>query len=148
MNKKGSTFTGAVFAILLVMGLFYGMYDYISYNYESANITEVVGYNQSYADLQTAEENLDTNIEAIKTSAQNIAEADGSAVSVAWNGLTGLAATVRLFLGIIDIAINVWDAVVPALSFLPNWVKILIEMGLILWIVLIVVGKLSGETKS
>lgn len=148
MNKRGGTFGGAVIAIILVMALFYGTFDYISYNYESANITDELGYNQSYADLQDSQASLNTNIEDIKTSAQAISEADGNVVSVAWNGLTGLASTLRLFLSIIDVAVDVWNAILPGLSFLPTWVKILIEMAIIIWIVLIIIGAFKGETKT
>ncbi|RKX66171.1 MAG: hypothetical protein DRP42_03705 [Tenericutes bacterium] len=148
MNKKGGTFGGAVITILLVMALFYGTFDYISANYESANVTNVVGYNQSHADLEESQANLNENIESIKTSAQGIAEADGNALSIAWNGLTGIAGTLRLFISVIDVAVDVWNALLPGLSFLPTWVKLLIEMAIIIWIVLIIIGAFKGESKT
>ena len=148
INKKGGTFGGAVIAIILVMGLFYGSYNYINANYEDANITNELGYNQSYADLQESQIDLNNNIEDIKISAQAISEADGNIVSVAWNGLTGLASTLRLFLSVIDVAVNVWNALLPGLAFLPMWTKILVEMALIIWIVLIIIGAFKGEAKT
>lgn len=147
--KKGSgTMTGAVISILLVMGLFFGCFLYINNNYESANITSVIGYNDSYNQLQAAETNLSNNIEDIKGAAQDIAEADGNLVAVAWNGLTGIAATLRLFLNIIDVAVSVWNALLPGLAFLPSWIKLLVEMAIIIWIVLIIIGAFKGETKT
>ncbi|KKN69373.1 hypothetical protein LCGC14_0442330 [marine sediment metagenome] len=149
MNKKGGgTVTGLIISLLVVMALFYGGFNYISFNYESANITDTLGYNQSYSDLQDAQDGLETNIGDIKTSVQGIAEADGNIVAVAWNGLTGLASTLRLFITIIDVGVSVWNAIFPALAFLPQWVKVLMELAIIITIVLIIVGAFKGEAKT
>jgi len=148
INKKASgTLWGIFLSILIVMALFYGTFNYINYNYTSANITDELGYNQSYADLRESQTNLTTQVERIKGSARNISEADGS-LSIAWNGLTGLAATLRLFFSIIDVGIEVWNALFPGLSFLPGWVKLLAEMGIIIYMVLIIIGAFKGEAKT
>lgn len=149
MNKKGGgTVTGLIISLLVVMALFYGGFNYIDSNYESANITEQLGYNQSYSELQDAQEALETNIDDIQSSVQGIIEADGNIVAVAWNGLTGLASTLRLFITIIDVGVSVWNAIFPALAFLPNWIKILMELAIIITIVLIIVGAFKGEAKT
>lgn len=149
MNKKGAgTVTGLIISLLVVMALFYGGFNYISSNYESANITDTLGYNQSYAELQDAQDALETNIDDIQSSVQGITEADGNIVSVAWNGLTGLASTLRLFITIIDVGVSVWNAIFPALAFLPNWIKVLMELAIIITIVLIIVGAFKGEAKT
>ena len=148
-NKRGTmTMTGLILTIILVMGLFYGTFNYVSSNYESADITVPLNYTDSYGDLQTAQDDLDTNIEDIKGAAQAISEADGNVVFVAWNGLTGLAYTLRLFLGVIDIGVATWNAILPGLGFLPPWVKILAEMAIIITIVLVIVGAFKGESKT
>lgn len=148
MNKKGGTLGGVFVALVLTIGLFFGMYDYIAVNYESANITDNLNYSESYQELQIAETELNDSIEEIKVSAKNIAEADGSALTIAWNGLTGLAATIGIFFDIIPISLSVWNAMFPALGFLPSWVKLLAEMIIVIWIILIIVGALKGEAKT
>lgn len=149
MNNKGrGTVTGVIISIILVMALFYGTFNYVSSNYDSANISIPINYSNSYDDLQTAEADLDSNIEEIKSAAQNISEADGNAVSVAWNGLKGLALTIRLFINIIDVGVNTFNAVLPGLSWLPSWTKLLIEMAIVITIVLIIIGAFKGETKT
>lgn len=149
MNKKASTsMTGLIISLLVVMALFYGGFDYISSNYESANITDQLGYNESYADLQEAQAGLETSVDNIKTAAQGISEADANVVLVAWNGLTGLAYTLRLFIDVIDVGVSVWNAIFPALSFLPNWIKVLMEIAIIITIVLIIVGAFKGENRT
>jgi len=150
MNNKGRgmTMTGLIFTILLVMALFYGTFNYVSTNYESANITLPLNYSESYDDLKVAEGNLNTSIENIKGAVQNISEADASIFQVAWNGLTGLAYTMRLFINVIDIGVSVWQAIMPGLSFLPTWAIILIEMAIIITIVLVILGAFKGESKT
>lgn len=149
INKKASTtFTGLVIAIITVMALFYGLFGYVSTNYENVNITETMGYNQSLLDIEDSQASLNYSIEEIKNSTRAIAEAPGNVVSVAWNGLTGLAATIRLFFSTIDIAITVWNALLPGLSFLPIWAKLLIEMALVITIVLVILGAFKGEAKT
>jgi len=148
IGKKAATMTTVFVTILLVMALFYSGYTYINSNYEQTGVTDTLGYNQSYADLQESQASLNTTIEDLKEAGRGIAEADANIFLVAWNGLTGLAATIRLFFGVIDIGVNVFNAVVPALIFLPIWVKILFEMGLLITIVLLIIGAFKGETKT
>ena len=149
MNKNGGgTITGVFITLLVVMGMFYGMFDYISSNYDDVGIVDELGYNQSYADIQESQASLNGNIENIKSSAQDIAEADSNIALIAWNGLTGLASTIRAMFDVIDLAVNVWNALLPGLTFFPTWVKILVEMAIIISIVLVLVGKFSGEAKT
>lgn len=148
MNKKAATVTLIFISILAVLTLFFGMYNYIDFNYENANITERVGYNQSKADLEVAQTNLDDNIEDIKEAAQGISAADSNIALVAWNGLVGIAQTMRLFINVIDVGIAVWNALLPGLAFLPTWFKLLIEMALVIWVVLTIVGAFKGESKT
>ncbi len=148
MNKKGSTMTTIFVGVAIVMALFFGLFGYANYNYDSANITVPTDYYGSNTTLTELQTNLSTNIENIKGAAANISQADAGIAFVAWNGLKGIGSTIKLFLGIIDIGVAVWNALLPALSFLPVWSKILFEMVLVIWIVLIVIGAFKGESKT
>ena len=149
VNKRGAgTITGVIISLIVVMALFYGGFNYISFNYENANITDELGYDESFDKLEEAQAALESNKDDIQDSLQGIGEADGNIVSVAWNGLTGLAATLRLFINIVDVGISVWDALVPGLDFLPNWIKILVELAMIITIILIIIGAFKGEAKT
>lgn len=149
MNKKASaTMTTVFISIIITMALFYGGYNYITSNYGQANITDTLGYNESYQDLQTSESNLNKSVNDIRGSARNIAEADANIFLVAWNGLTGLAATIGLFFDVLDVGVNVFNALFPALAIFPDWVKLLAEMALIITIILIIIGAFKGETKT
>ena len=149
MNRKGSiTMTTVVISILLTMALFYAGYSYIYSNYESANITDTFGYNQSYSDLQDSQTELKTNVDDMQTAAGKIVEADANIFLVAWNGLTGLSATIHLFFNIIDVGLSVFNALFPALGFLPTWVKLLATIAIIVTIILVIVGAFKGESTS
>lgn len=145
---SNTTMTTVFLTIIITLALFYAGYNYIDSNYDRAGVTDILGYNQSYEDLQTSQDNLNTSIGEIKDSARGIAEADANVFLIAWNGLTGLAATISLFFDVIDIGINVFNALIPALAFLPSWVKILAEMALLITIILIIIGAFKGETKT
>ena len=149
MNKKAvGSITGVFLSILVTLALFYAGYNYINNNYEQAGVTDELGYNQSYADLQTSQDNLDDNIGDIQEAARGIAEANSNVFLVAWNGLTGLAYTIRFFFDIIPLTLNVFEAIIPALAFLPTWVESLITMGIIITIILLIIGAFKGETKT
>jgi len=149
MNKKATTTMTSVFiTILITMGLFYGMYTYVNNNYVESGVTDTIGYNQSFADLETSQDDLNDSVTNLQKKGELIAEADGDVLQIAWNGLTGLASTINVFFKVIDVGLNVFDAIIPALAFLPVWVKTLVNLGIIITIVLLVIGAFKGETKS
>lgn len=150
-NNKGQTritMTSLVITIILVMALFFGTYEFITTNYEQSNITIPLNQSGAYDDLVTSQNDLNDDIEDIKGKAQNISEADGFDIQVAWNGLSGIAATVRVFFGILSVGINTFNAIIPILSFIPDWSKILIEMAIVIVIIFIALGALKGESKT
>jgi len=148
INKKAAaTMTGVFLTILVTMGLFYGMYTYVNNNYIEAGITDTSGYNQSYADLQTSQFNLNTSVLELQEKGQKIAEADAGILYIAWTGLTGLAKAITVFFDVISVGINVFDAIIPSLSFLPPWVKTLVSIGLVITIVLLIIAAFKGENK-
>ena len=140
--------TTVFMSIIFAMALFYAGYSYIDSNYAQANITDGLGYNQSYADINESQTDLSTNINEIQTAGQEIAEADANVLLIAWNGLKGLAATIALFFGVIVIGLNVFDAIFPALFFLPIWVKVLAQMAIVITIILLIIGAFKGESKT
>ena len=149
INKKGvGTMTGIIITILITMALFYGMFEYTQSNYDDAGITETLGYNQSYAQMQDLQGNLSNNLDDIKSSVNDITEADSSIALIAWNSVTGIAAVIRLFMNVINVGIAVFDSLLPALSFFPAWVKVLMQLGILVTIIMIVLGAFKGEANS
>jgi len=149
INKKASgTLGGIIITMILVMGLFYGMYNYIGFNYTEAGIESNSSYTAAYVALEEAQGNLNTDITNIKDKTQEINEADGNILTVAWNGLSGLASTMRLFTEITVVAVSLWNTLLPILTFIPNWVKILIEMAIIIFIILKIIGAFSTGLKT
>ena len=91
---------------------------------------------------------MNNSIEEIKIRAKKINEAEGGAAFIAWNGLTGLAYAIQALFGVTDIGIIVWNALLPGLGFLPTWVILLTEMGIIITIILVIIGAFKGEAKT
>jgi hypothetical protein len=137
MNKRGTTMTTVLLTMIIVMGLFYGMYNFIDTNYESAGIVDSLGYNDSAADIQLRQDELKVNVDEVKDSAQDISEANGNVLSIAWNGLTGLAATITVFFKTIAVSLGLFNALFLPLDFLPPWVNLLANMGILIAVVLI-----------
>ena len=149
MTKKAAATLGGVFiSLLLVFGLFFGLFGFLSSNYESANVAEDTGLLNMNESLSTWQDNLSSNIDEIEVAARGINEADASIFQVAWNGLTGLATTIRVFFNVINIATGVWQTLVPGLNFVPTWVIVLVELGLVIWIILLIIGAFKGEAKT
>jgi len=148
MNKKGATMSTVFFTVIITIALFFAGYNYININYEQAGVEDTLGYNKSYADINVSQQSLSDGIDDIQESAQGIGEANANVLLIAWNGLTGLAATITVFFDIIMISSNVFQSIFPALAFLPPWVNILATMGIIIWILLIIIGAFKGETKT
>lgn len=140
--------TGVIMTLLVVFGLFFGMYQYVSYNLNSAGVTIDPDYSQSYADLNTSMDDLEANVNQITNTARNISQADYNVALVAWNGAVGIVQTIGLFFNVFDVAINVFNAIFPPLAILPNWIKVLIEIGIISIIVLVILGLVKGEQKT
>lgn len=148
INKKAATMTGSIIVILITIGLFFGMYQYIVFNYQNAGTEFTTNYTQGYDDLNVSMYDLKYDVDALKNTAQNITQADSNIALIAWNGLTGIAQTIRLLFSIVDVGINVFNAIFPALAFIPTWLKILIETGIIATLILIIIGLFKGEQKT
>lgn len=148
MNKKAATLGGVFMTIILVMGLFFGLFGYLVNSYDDAGIetdSDYLALNDSITYWQT---NLTTNVNDIEDSASQISEADANVFQVAWNGLTGLASTIQLFFGLIAVSIGLSQALLPQLNFLPFWVIPLTRVAITIIIVLVIIGAFKGESKT
>ncbi len=148
MNKKAGTLGGVFLTLLLVMGLFFGMFGFIAENYDNAGITEDSGFLTMNDSLVEYQENISANIAEIQDTAQSINEADGNIIQVAWNGLTGIGPTIRVFFSTVNIATGMWQSLIPGLNFIPTWVVMLVQLGIVISIILLILGALKGESKT
>lgn len=145
LRNSVSTLTGVLIALLIVMGMFFVGYDYLIAHADSANVTIDSKYGGIYQNLSEARDDLNTNIQGIKNNVVNITEA-GTAYGTALNGLKLLGNTLTLPITFLSTTLATWEASVSFLDFLPGSLIILVFIGLFVFIVLLVLKILKGET--
>jgi hypothetical protein len=148
MNKNGVTMTGIIVTILIVLALFFGMYNYAVTNFNSAGIEYDSIHDTSYDTIQESMGDLNSSVEGIKSAAEDITQADAGIALVAWNGLVGIAQTLKLTFNLFDISINVFNAIFPALELLPPWFNVLFQIGIIAVLTWVIIGLFKGEQKT
>lgn len=147
IKKSSMTLTGIVLSLLIVMAIFYAGFSFLSDNASDAGIVIDAKYNQTYTNLQTSQDSLELNVNAIKDNLDNVSEADNT-FQVAWNGLKGLGNVLKLPLRFIDNAVSTFDALIISLDVIPPKIKTLIFIGILVTMVLLILAILKGEPRT
>ena len=145
IKNSASTLTGLVMSILLVIGIFTGMFLYWNYNAnESGNL--ITGeYNVSYTNLTRSQATLKTNIDDIRNRITKIKTSDSIYV-MAWNGFLGLGDILKLPISFIDTVIGISDTLEFSITgIIPSWFTSLALIGLTAFIVFLILKNLKGE---
>lgn len=145
IKKSAASLTGLVFSILIVLGIFSAMFLYWQANAESAGVTIDSKYSETYANLTSAQDDLDNNVQAIKDNYESMKEAE-TAFQVAWNGLKGLGNTMKLPISFLTTALATYTAFDYSLDYIPTWVKTLVIIGLTAFIVFLLLSVLRGRS--
>ncbi len=143
-NSAGGTVTALVISLLMVMGIFFGAYLYFEDNVNSAGLTIDSKYSDAYGNLSESQDELDENIQDIKTSLDNVKEAT-TVVQVAWNGLKGLGSTIKLPITFVSTSLSAFTAIMPTTDILPGWANTIIFIGISAFVVFLIVKVLKGE---
>lgn len=144
IRKSQNTLTGVGITLLIVMGIFIGLYLFILGNVQNAGVTLDSKYSESYKNITETQSTLHNNIEDIRTNLNKVIEAE-SAIQVAWNGLKGLGNTLKLPISFLSSAQTTYQSIIPTLSFLPSWVTPLVFTGILLFVVFLLLKVLKGE---
>jgi hypothetical protein len=130
--KKGVSLTDI--GIVTLIGIFgaFVMWSFIGENISQAGITINDTYNDSFTRLEGKQVDLENNVDEIKSSMNNITEAD-STIQSAWNGLKGVLAIIKLPLNMYDTAQGTFEISIAIFDFIPSIVKntIAIAIGII-----------------
>lgn len=144
IRNSGSSLTGLVMILLIVMGIFFGAYFYVAENINSAGLTLDSKYSESYENLSAAQADLEANVKTIQGNIDAIKESEG-VINTAWNGLKGLGNTLKLPINFVDTALVAYTATTSSLDILPFWVLPLLEIGILAFIVFLILKILKGE---
>jgi len=147
IRKSESTILGLVISLLLVMGLFFGCYLYLSNNYSSASVNVSSEYSETYSRLNTSQNELSSVTDSMKGNFTSVVEAD-SVYQVAINGFKGLGNLLKIPVALIDLSFNTFEAFLDLISVIPGWVIALASIGLTIFVVLLLVRVWSGGTSS
>jgi len=144
LRNSGATLTSVVISLLIVMGMFFAGYEYLTEHASSAGVTIDSKYGDIYSELENASNELDENVNAIKSSLDDVKEAE-STFQVAWNGLKGLGNALKLPVTFVSTSILTWSASITFIDFLPDWALPLIFIGIVAFVVFLVLKILKGE---
>ncbi len=144
IRNSAMTLTGLVISILIVMGIFFAGYEYLTEHADNAGVTVDSKYANTYGNLSDASDDLETNVNEIKASLDDVKEAE-STFQVAWNGLKGLGNALKLPIVFVSTSIATWSASIMFIDFLPGWALPLIFIGIVAFVVFLILKILKGE---
>ena len=147
--RKSMSLTGLVIILLMVMAIFTSGYYFIMENAQDNDVNVTINdkYVHSFGNLTEAQNDLEGNVNEIRNSVESIKEADNT-FEVAWNGLKGLGATLKLPISFVSTSIATWESLLFPIDFLPGWLITLITIGIIATIIFLVLSILKGEAKT
>lgn len=148
INKKAeASLFSLILSMVLVIGVFTGLFLWVSMNAEEQGVTIDSKYNQTYQAFSSATNNISNNIDEISENTKGITEAD-NALQVAWNGLKGLGSVLKLPIKFVDSGQTLFDASSTQVTgIIPSWAVTLIRILIIAFMVLLVVYLLMGGGK-
>jgi hypothetical protein len=145
--RKSATMTDIVLSLILLIGMFTGMFLWLNSNIEDSGVTMDAKYTDAFNQLNgSTQTGLYNNINSIKNAIENIGEAD-STWQVAWNGFKALGETLKLPISFLSSAIGAMNIGFISLDFIPEWVKALAGMAITVFIVFILLSILKGDPK-
>ena len=110
MNKKGtSSLMGVVGSIVLVILMFSGFFLFFTDQLEKNDLEMDSKYNTTYNQLLEVQSNMDTRVNDIKTTADEVREAESGFI-VAINGFKGMGQSLLLLLGFTSDSIDTTQA--------------------------------------
>ena len=145
MNKKGmSTIMGIVISLLIVIGIFSGFNLFFSDQLEQNSASLDSKYNQTYYDLLEVQDNMDSRVDEVKNTADEVREAE-SGIIAAINGFKGIGQSMLLLLGFTADSVDTTQAVFRSTDIIPEWIQSLVTVALIGLVVFLVLDVLLGR---
>lgn len=146
IRKNASTITGLTMSILIVIAIFFGLYFMLDQTYTDIGGVVDPRYQSAFENLSEAQDDLSNSVTRVQDSFNNITQAKNIA-TVAWNGLIGIGAALKIPIDMIDVSSKALQATVPVLDLFPTWVLTLMQIALIAFVVYLVLANLKGEPR-
>ena len=145
IRKGEGNLTSLIFTILIVIGVFTGMFLYLAQKANENSIILDSKFNNTYNNLISSQNIMQNNSEQMQGYLKNMTEADNT-YQVAINGLKGLGTVFKSMLLFLETTSNTKDALVETYqSTFPSWIIALITVGIILFVVLLFISIYKGD---
>ena len=147
IRKSAVTMTDVVLSLILVIGIFTGLFIWLNKNVADSGAVMDSKYTEAFNQMNgSTQSGLYSNINSLKDAINNIGEAD-STWQVAWNGFRALGETLKLPINFLTTALESMNITFVALDFIPEWAKALIGMAITIFIVLLLLSILKGDPR-
>jgi len=145
--KSQASVTNLVVILLLVMGIFLGLYGYWIFNINNSGIAIDSIYVETSGNVTEAINDLNKNVQDIQDGYQNIKEAEVGFLT-AWNGMKSLGSTLKLPITFLDTALTVFTRMVwplQAADYMSTLLLVLSFIGVGASVLFIALRVLKGE---
>lgn len=142
--KKNATLTGIVLMFILCIGIFTGMFIWMNKAAEDSGEAIDSKYSMVYSNYTSQRDKMNDKLEEIRDNVKGVTEPDNLA-QVAINGFKGLGNVLLLPIAFVDFILNSVYATNTILE-VPSWVKVLLGMATLAFIILLIIKSLKGES--
>jgi hypothetical protein len=146
MKKAEATIQGSIMSIIILIGIFTGLFIYMTATLQDSNVVVDAKYNDTYNKLLESQSDLDDLRTELKDKSDKISEAD-QGWQVALNGLLGLGTALKAPFKVVETGEKTIEAMNSNLDVVPAWAKNLAILAITLTIILILLAVWKGDQK-
>lgn len=146
-NKARASIMGFIVIMLLVIGMFTGVFLYVSDSAQDSGIAVDPKYNGTYNKMIETRESIKEQTDEIQNKTLQITEAPVGFLT-ALNGFKVLGSTLLLFKGFASNAIDLINLVFLGTDVIPSWAMNLIVSGGIVTVLILFLAWWKGEQVS
>ena len=150
IRKSATSLFGLVIGILLTVGFFIAMFNYVNYNANDSGVVLSDTYGNTTVELTDAQTRLQDRADSIKEGLNKVTEPQEGIFSVL-NGLQGLASVFLLPLNIVDITTQTYQSINGVISQntgVPSWIINLVGVALFIFALFIIWSVMKGDQQK
>ena len=150
IKKSSTTLFSVVIGILLAIGFFIAMFNFLNYHANDSGHPLSDTYGNTSSELINAQDRLKSRADDIKDGLNKVTEPKEGIFSVL-NGLSGLASVFLLPINIIDITTQTFKAfsgIISQNTGIPNWIITTTSIGLFITVLFIIWSVMKGDQQK
>ena len=139
-----SNLTGILMTMLVAIAIFSAGFFYMNEAAYNAGETLNVSYNQTYETMRLITEDMENQTTKIQDNFDSVTEPQ-NVFSQLLNGLQGAGRTITLMFSFVKLPSELFEAIFPVTGMLPGWLKIILAVALIVFVVILFVKIITGS---